>query len=44
VQDARLFARAATIHRAAGRTVEAEHYAGMAAGINPRHASFHAHH
>jgi tetratricopeptide (TPR) repeat protein len=44
VQDARLFARAAAIHQATGRTGEADRYTEMAARINPWHESFHSHH
>jgi len=44
VQDARVFARAATIHQAAGRSIEAERYSEMAARINPWHERFHSHH
>jgi tetratricopeptide (TPR) repeat protein len=43
VKDAHLFAQAATIHRAAGRTEGGDRYLRMAAEINPHHGSFHIH-
>jgi tetratricopeptide (TPR) repeat protein len=44
VQDAHLFVEAATIHRAVGRTVEADRFLQAASETNPHYNSFHVHH
>ena len=41
--DARLFANASTIHKAAGDEAEAEKYLRAASELNPRHGNFHVH-
>jgi tetratricopeptide (TPR) repeat protein len=41
--DARLFARAAVIYRAAGDEGKADSYSRVAAEINPHHTAFHVH-
>lgn len=43
VQDAHLFAQAATIYHAAGRADKGASYLQMAAAINPHHDGFHVH-
>ena len=42
-KGAHLFSQAATVHRAAGLTEEADRYAQLALEINPRLRSFHVH-
>ncbi len=42
-KGAHLFSQAATVHRAAGLTEEADRYARLALEINPRLRSFHVH-